>query len=201
MDKSGPEIRLRRAGGSASNLGVALNAEASVTDTLNPDAPKAFLEIPEVKTYLLAGYEEEFYDEAAREFRSLYDETLGERVRENAGKTASFLESKGWDGQKYVDGVIEENPRGVEDLAVDHDDDKFHGHKEGAILVAIGDETYPEDDDFVWNLKVSKRVAEALAGQRGREGYQQALIAEVAKHMAVSSRLASTETPVMIIAK
>lgn len=251
MDGSSPEIRLRRVGGSASNLGVALNAEASFMDTLDPEAPleeqidaidkyvaeltgfdrsahtggcggangevedneaingnpaildatEAFLAIPEVQAFFMAGHEEDFLDPETEELRPLFTSDLAERVREASGKTAEFLKAKGWVGQKYVDGVTKENPQGVEDLEVDHDDHKYHGHKEGAILAVLGDETYSEDDDFVWNLKASKKVAEALSGQRGSEGYAQALIAEIAKHLATSSRLASTETPVAIIAK
>jgi hypothetical protein len=251
MDESAPEIRLRRVGGSASNLGVALNAEASFMDTLDPAAPledqveaidghiasltgfersahtggcggangeiedneainadpailaatEAFLAIPEIQAYLVTGHEDDFQIDGSEELLPVFDAGLAERVREASGKTAEFLKAKGWVGQKYVDGVIDENPRGVEDLEVDENDHKFHGHKEGAIFVVLGDETYAEDDDFVWNLKASKEVAEALATGRGREGYIQALIAEVAKHMATSSRLASTETPVAIISK
>lgn len=251
MDGSSPEVRLRRVGGSASNLGVALNAEASFMETLDPSAPledqveaidehvksltgfersahtngcggalgevedneaihsdpsildgvEAFFSIPEVQAFLMESHEDDFRDPETGKLRPLFDAELAERVREAAGKTAEFLRAKGWAGQKYVDGVTKDNPRGVEDLEADPDDHKFHGHKEGAILAVLGDETYAGDDDFVWNLKASKMVAEALAGQRGREGYVQALIAEAAKHMATSSRLASTETPVVVISK
>ncbi|HET6747379.1 MAG TPA: hypothetical protein VFH06_04715 [Candidatus Saccharimonadales bacterium] len=258
-DESAPEVRLRRVGGSASNAGVALNAEASIVDTLsseddlgkqidvidrhvaqqtgfeksahlggcggangevdddklihgdtltadeheliqkNPvilEATRTFLEIPEVKKYFSEGHEEELRELGKTE---LYDETLAERVRENAGKTAAFFRESGWDGQKYVDTVKKENPRGVEDLKVDHDDTTFHGHKEASLVVIIGDKTIDWPDDFAWNLKASKMVAEALAGQRGIEGYKQALIAEVAKHMAVSKRLPSDKTPIFLL--
>jgi hypothetical protein len=251
MDGSAPEVRLRRVGGSASNLGVALNAGAAFIDTLDPASPlesqidaidahvmdltgfersahtggcggaggevedneminsdpailaatKAFLEIPEVRAYLLEGHEADFEDSESGETLPLFDDTLAEEVREAAGKTAQFLKAKGWDGKKYVDGVVDDNPRGVEDLEVDHDDHKYHGHKEGSILVVLGDETYAEDDDFVWNLKASKMVAEALAVGHGRDGYVRAIIAEIAKHMATSSRLASIDTPVAIISR
>jgi len=251
MDGSSPELRLRRVGGSASNLGVALNAEASFVDTLDPAdsleeqadaldehikaltgfdrsahtggcggangevadneaihedpailaAAEAFLSIPEVQAYLMEGHEADFRIGESEEFLPLFDADLAGHVRENAGKTAAFLKDKGWVGQDYVDHATRTNPRGVEDLETDEDDHAYHGHKEGAIFVVLGDETYPDDDDFVWNLKASKIVAEALSAQRGREGYVQALIAEVAKHIATSSRLASTETPLAIISK
>jgi hypothetical protein len=229
-DGSPAEIRLRRVGGSASNFGVALNAEASVVDTLDSEAPlgeqiqviddfmgersaheggcggangevadneliatdpaimnatKVFMEIPEVKEFFGAGF----------------DETLGSRVRENAAKTAEFLKIKGWDGQKYVDGVKAQNPRGVETLEVDHEDEKFHGHKEPSVTIVIGKKTMPLDHDgFVWNLEETKKVAEKFAGQRGEEGYVQVLIADIAKHMAVCKRLPSIEAPILLVA-
>ena len=233
MDGSAPEVRLRRVGGSASNFGVALNANASVINTLSQEdslgqeieqvdayisehtgfersahaggcggangevsdneaihsnpvilsATKSFMEISAVKEYLGAGYNDE----------------LEESVRENAGLTAEYLRANNWEGQKYVDGVIQDNPRGVEDLEVDHEDEKFHGHKEKTLTIIIGDKTLDANDEFVWNLKASRQVAEALAGQRGGEGYQQALMAEVAKHIAVAHRLASDKTPVVLL--
>lgn len=233
MDGSAPEIRLRRVGGSASNFGVALNANASVINTLSQEATlgqeieqvdayvcehtgfersahaggcggangeiddneainansvileatKSFMEIPAVKDYFGVGYNDE----------------LEESVRENAGLTAEYLRANNWEGQEYVDGVIQDNPRGVEDLEVDHEDEKFHGHKEKTLTIVIGDKTLDANDEFVWNLKASKQVAEALAGQRGGEGYQQALMAEVAKHIAVAHRLPSDKTPVVLL--
>lgn len=234
-DGSDPEIRLRRVGGSASNLGVALNAEAPIVDTLEPDsdlgmqittvdgfvkeltgfdrsahlggcggangeidddeaikitpailaATKAFMDIPEVLEDLGVGY----------------DDALGERVRVSSGKTAQLLKAGGWDGQKYVEGVVEANPRAVEDLEVDHDDKEFYGHRENSLVVIIGKETLKVDNEFVWNLEASKKVAEAFAGQRGREGYVQALIAEIAKHMAVANRLPGKDTPIFLLVR
>jgi|GEM_PF-695295 len=251
MDGSKAEVRLRRVGGSASNLGVAMNAEAPVVETLDSDASlgeqietidrymematgfersahmggcggangevdddkaihekeailgatKAFMSIPEVQNYLIKGHEDEFSDPTTGELSPLFDDVIGDRVRETAGKTAQYLTIHGWNGQEYVDGVVEDNPSGVEDLEVDHDDHKYHGHKEGSILVIIGEETYAEDDDFVWNLSASKKAAEGLAGERGKDGYVQALIAEIAKHIATSDRLASEKTPFIILNK
>ena len=251
MDGSAPEVRYRRVGGSASNFGVAMNAEASVVQTLDPEATlgdqiktvdehmeattgfersahtggcggaggeidddkaihekaailaatKAFMTIPEVESYLIEGHEADFTDPETGELLPLFDDDLSSQVQKTAGKTAQYLSARGWDGKTYVDGVIETNPAGVEDLEVDHDDHKFHGHKEGSILAVIGDETYAEDDDFVWNLLASKKAAEGLAGQRGKAGYVQALIAEFAKHIATSDRLASPDTPLIILDK
>lgn len=251
MDDSKPEVRYRRVGGSASNIGVALNAEASITQTLDHTAElgkqievidthveettgfersahmggcggangeidddkaihekdaimgavEAFTSIPEVYDYLIEGHEADFIDPETNEKLPLFDGALAQRVREAAGKTAEYLSAQGWNGQEYVDGVTQDNPSGVEDLKVDHDDHKYHGHKEGSILAVLGDETYAEDDDFVWNLLASKKVAEGLAGQRGKDGYVQALIAEIAKHIATSDRLASEDTPLIILDK
>lgn len=227
-DGSEAAIRMRRVGGSASDLGVALNAEASIIDTLDSGAPleddilaieqlmgdpsahlggcggangeindhelihdnpailaavKVFMEIPEVIEALGVGY----------------NDALGERVRENAGKSAAFLRAKGWDGQAYVDGVVERNPQGVEVLEVDTEDQKFKGHREPALAIILGDETMPLDyDGFVWNVQATKQAAEKLAGQRGLEGYQQAVIADIAKHMAVCKRLPSDKTPIFL---
>lgn len=128
-----------------------------------------------------------------------FDPILAEKVRTNAGNTAKFLIDNNWDGQTYVDGVKETNPRCVEDLEVDHNDEKFHGHKENTLTIIIGDMTLGGDDDFVWNLDASKRVAEALSAGRDPEGYTQAIIAEIAKHMAVAHRLPGQDTPIILV--
>jgi hypothetical protein len=174
----------------SAHLGGCGGANGEVDDNeainTNPNilaAVKTFMEIPEVREYLGVGYNDE----------------LGERIRVNAGKTAQMLKKAGWVGQKYVDSVVETNPRGVEELEVDHDDEKFHGHKENGLAVIIGDKTLDVDNEFVWNLKASKEAARALAGQRGEEGYQQALIAEIAKHFAVANRLPGQDTPVFLL--
>lgn len=236
-DGSPALVRLRRVGGSASNLGVALNANASIIETIDPEAPlgvftmtldehigyssahlggcggangevadnraisqdpailnaaRALLSIREVSDYfeipsLLQTLPDSVYDE------------LFEKVRENAGQTAERLERMGWDGQDYVKSVVETRPQNVEALDVDESDHLFHGHKEPKLTIIVGDKTMPHDDDgFVWNLKATKEVCEKLAGQRGAEGYLQAVIAEVAKHMAVAKRLPSVDTPVIL---
>jgi hypothetical protein len=229
-DGSEPAIRYRRVGGTAANYGVARNADASIVDTLsdndtlghqihivdeqlgfertahlgqcggangevddnlaiasNPsimNAVKSIMEIPLVRAYLEVDFNSE----------------LGNVVRHNAQMTAEYLQAHGWNGQAYVDGVCEENPHGVEDLEVDQEDEKFHGHKENTLSIIIGDETLPDDDEFVWNLYTTKKVAERLAGQRGTEGYTQALIAEIAKHVAVANRLPGQDTPILLLA-
>ena len=156
------------------------------------DATKVFLSIPAVADYF--GIEEVKRDMSQEACDELYA-----RVQRNAAKTVEFLKAKGWDGQAYVDRVRAKNPENVEDIEVDHHDEEFHGHREPKLTIIIGGLTMPLDDDgFTWNLKATKQFAESMAGQRGREGYLQAVIADVAKHMAVADRLPSDETPVIL---
>lgn len=233
-DGSPAATRMRRVGGSASNLEVAHNSDASIVDTCldkpmneqiniidtaiesgtgfkrsaheggcggaigakedneniatNPkiiEGVKALMEIPEVR--IATGVD--------------FEPSLADEVASNAKRTAAFLEASGWDGRKYVEGVRKDNPYGDEDLAVDHDDHRFHGHNERAIVVVLGDKTLPVGvtDVFVWNIEASIQVANSLAGQRGKAGYTQALIAEFAKHIAVCDRLPSKKTPLLVI--
>lgn len=227
-DGSPGETRLRRVGGSASDFGVALNAEASIIDTIDPEAPldeqlaiiEQLMGDPSAHEGGCGGANGEVDDHeaihgnddimgavkalmqipAVREYFGIdYRDDLAARVRENAGKTAAFLRSKGWAGQAYVERVKELNPKGVAILEVDEEDHKYHGHREDVLKIIIGDKTSDKIDEFVWNLKATKEAAEKLAGQRGTEGYIQAIIADVAKHMAVAYRLPSTETPVMLL--
>jgi len=143
---------------------------------------KTLMSVPKVKQYLGASYRDE----------------LGGLVRANAAKTAAYLERLGWDGRMFVDGVVTETPGNVEDLEVDHQDEKHHGHKERKITIIIGDKTSKNDDEFDWNLKASKEAASRLAGD-DIESYTRALIAELAKHLAVAHRLAHTSAPVEIL--
>lgn len=226
-DGSEAKIRLRRVGGSAANTGVALNADSPVIQGIDLDQPidviaasidtsvgyrsahlggcggangevkhhraihekpeilqavKAFMSIPVVRDYLGVDYEDE----------------IAERVRANAGKTAAFLEAKGWNGQAYVESVRDREPSQVEDLEVDSTDEKFHGHRESKITIIIGDLTSMQNDEFVWNLKASMQVAEKLGGTHGTTSYKQALIAEIAKHFAVVDDLPSDVTPIIL---
>jgi len=144
---------------------------------------RAIMDIPDVAEY----------------FGVHFDSDLAELVRANAEKTADYLEANSWSGDQYVAGVEEDNARGVEDLEVDHDDHSFHGHKENTLTIIIGDETLDGDDDFVWNLKASMEVAKALSVGRGKDGYIQALIAELAKHAAVADDLPGPGTPVILV--
>ncbi len=228
-DGSPAEVRKRRVGGSASNLGVMLNADASVTATFDMNASIGELvqiaddaagersahtggcggangeitdnELIATEPKIMAAVKALMAIPAVREALGFdYSEVLGQRVVDNAGKTAVFLRAKGWDGQRYVDGVLAQNPRGVEELEVDHDDHKFHGHKEPSVSIVLGNKTMPLDHDgFVWNVEATLEFAEQVAGQRGDEGFQQAVIADIAKHMAVCKRLPSEETPVFLL--
>lgn len=170
-------------GGCGGAGGEIADNEAIATNPNILGATKTFMEIPAIKEYLGAGY----------------DDKLGEKVRESASKTAELLIAEGWNGQAYVDGVTADNPSKVELLEVDHDDEKFHGHKENTLTVIIGDDVLDMDDEFKWNLKTTKQIAEALAGDRGIDGYTQALIAEIAKHISVGDRLCNEDTPIILI--
>ena len=117
-------------------------------------------------------------------------------VKQRAAQTAGLFKQAGWVGQKYVDGVKDENPRGVEDLETA--DDAFKGHAEDALAIVVGERTIEMPDVFVWNIEASKEAAAALAGN-DPEAYKRLLIAEFAKHVAVADRLPSSDTPVYII--
>lgn len=126
-----------------------------------------------------------------------FDEVDAQAVATNAVATAQYLKESGWEGQKYVDGVVNREPAGVEDLEVDHDHD-FHGHQEDALVIVLGEETLPRDDIFVLNMETV--IAEARALAQGDETvYRRAIIAGVAKHMNVGKRLPSPDTPVYVL--
>jgi hypothetical protein len=147
------------------------------------DATKAVMEVPAVRDYL----------------ETPFDEELAEEVKSNAAVTAKYLEEEGWSGATYVARIAEEEPAGVEDLEVDHDDEKFHGHKEDILAIVIGEKTIAEDDMFVVNLSTIKAAAKALS-QGDSAIYGRAITAGIAKHMATAKRLPSEETPVMLLA-
>lgn len=127
-----------------------------------------------------------------------YAEELGEAVRENAPRTAFKLREGGWTGEKYVEGVRKDEPAGLEDLEVDRDH-PFHGHAEDAIVFVLGKKTITTPNLFVINLDAIIMNADALSDQRGRDGYIQALIADIAKHIATADRLASKKTPIYLV--
>lgn len=231
-DGSQAQVRERHVSGSASNVEIAMNASASVLDTVpngaslgetvdiiddfvaaasgkkrsahtegcggangaivhnqligNDEAPlratEAVMGIPAVRD--LTGTE--------------YQVELGEAVRAQAAKTAAWLEANNWTGQTYVESVSKNEPAGLEELQ--GGDGAFHGHAEDALVIDLrADEVVSLDDVFVVSMNAIVKKATALAGQRGEEGYTQALIADIAKHMAVAKVLPSTKTPVYLI--
>ncbi len=137
-----------------------------------------------------------------------YSSKAGEAVREGAGKTAEWLKAGGWDGAKYVEGVKKDEPAGVEDLVAAHD--KFHGHEEPATVLVIsrsGTKTLSKKKmkemgvkpPFIVNLDASLEEAEFLGGPAGKEGVTRAFTANVAKHLAVGSRLTHVDSPVFLM--
>ncbi len=226
-DGTHAEIRYCRVGGSASNLGVAMNGESPVMDTLTDASLDQEIQIVDEfigckcsshegacggangeisddeeiykNPHILAAVKAFMAIPEVREYFEVdYDDALGERVRVNAGKTAETLRRQGWDGAAFVQAAKKRNPHGVEVLETA--DDKFLGHKEKMLKIIIGDKASSLENDFTWNLKASKDTAAKLAGIRGAEGYTQALIAEIAKHFAVANRLPSDKTPVILVA-
>lgn len=231
-DGSKAQVRERHVSGSASNVEIAMNAGASVLDTVpegaslaetvetiddfvsamsgkkrsahtegcggangaivhnqliaSDEAPlkatEAVMSIPEVQTLTGTDYQAE----------------LGEAVRSQASKTAAWLEANNWVGRTYVESVGKNEPAGLEELQ--GGDDAFHGHAEDALVIDLrANEVVSLDDVFVVSMSAIIKKAEALAGQRGEAGYTQALIADIAKHMAVAKVLPSTKTPVYLI--
>lgn len=128
----------------------------------------------------------------------MYDETLAAAVREQAQKTAQWLRANGWNGQAYVDKASHKEPVGVEKLK--GGDDRFSGHAEDALVIDLRDGVVVTlDDVFVVSLSAIIKKAEALGGENGDAGFARALIADIAKHMAVAKVLPSEDTPVFVI--
>ena len=138
-----------------------------------------------------------------------YNEALGQRVKEEAGKTALLLDAKGWNGQRYVEKTQAEEPAGVEELETDPND-RFNGHDEQAVVFVLGRDGKQSISEaklkelelgsvFVVNIDASVDMAKAFMGRREHEGATQALIANLAKHAAVAKRLPSDETPVYLL--
>jgi hypothetical protein len=180
-------------GGCGGVNGAISDNKSMAVDATSVNVAKAVMEHPAVRAY--SGLS--------------YDETLGQKVREEAPKSAEFLEAKGWDGQKYVDRTKAIEPAGVEDLEV-NPDDKFNGHKEQAVVFVLstdGSQSISEaklnelglGEVFPVNVDASVDMAKAMAGNRKEEGATQALIANLAKHAEVAKRLPSTKTPVYLL--
>lgn len=131
-------------------------------------------------------------------FKTGYDEMLASRVQENAKRTAAYLRENAWQGQAYVEGVLREDPSAVERLEVDAG--AHGGHKENAIAIDLVEgRSVTLDDVFVIDGSAIMKKARGLAGTRGDTGYTQAVVADIAKHLATAHRLASRETPVFLL--
>lgn len=130
---------------------------------------------------------------------TVYDHELGRAVRRNAASTATWLEENGWDGQAYVDRAALEEPGGVENLRTS--DDPHRGHAEDALVFeCVEGHSVTADDVFVVSVPAIAKKARALAGSRGEDGYRQAVIADLAKHVAVADALPHPSTPVFLLA-
>lgn len=185
----------------SAHLGGCAGVKGAVSDNKNinqNEAPinvaKALMEIPAVRAHSGLGFTPE----------------LGKRVREEAGITTQWLEAQGWDGDVYVEKTQKHEPAGVEDLEVDQEDEKYHGHKENALVIVLskdGTKTISEQklkelglgEAFIFNINASIDMAKAQAGNRAEQGAAQLLIANLGKHAAVADRIASPDTPVYFI--
>lgn len=135
-----------------------------------------------------------------------FSDELGERVRTAAPLAAEALESVGWDGAQFTQKAKDENPAAVEDLQVDPDHE-HHGHAPGGIVVILGDETIDERkiqaigiaNPLVVNVRASMKLASAFAGQRGRDGYVQGLIANLAHHLSIANAAVHPSVPVYLV--
>lgn len=146
--------------------------------------------------------------EPVRSFTSVrFDAKAAAAVRRRAPRTANRLERLGWDHDMFIKHVVEESPSGVEDLKTF--DNGFGGHEEPAIVFVLSrgrDKTVSQDTaqklglgrPFVSNLDASYDVAIQL-GMGEDAAVRRALIANLAKHVAVADRLASPETPVGLL--
>lgn len=235
-DGSEPQVRERHVSGSASNLEIALNAEATVVadftvdttltealDTVDAHVEKysgkkrsahtggcggangAIMhnELIAIDPAVLGSTEAVMnLPEVHKLIGMRYDHKRGEAVRDRAARTAAWLNEKGWNGQAYVDMAQDTEPVGVEELEVS--DDEFHGHMEVAVVIDTREGVVVSIEDvFVISMAAIRKKAEALAGRPGDESfikkYNQALIAGIAKHMAVAKVLPSEKTPVFVI--
>lgn len=155
------------------------------------DGVEAVVSLPEVRNFSGIDYELE----------------LGKALQERAGKTAQLFNQKGWDGSKYVDGVKNRNPKGVEDLHTK--DDVYQGHDEPAIVLVLntGEKEYSFCDQkmgelnikrpFVIHINASLEVAKAMA--TSKKDIAAAFLANIAKHIAVADRLPSHKTPLFLL--
>lgn len=227
-DSSAPVLRLRRVGNSAANMGVGLNGGVlTVNDLPEGDIMTQAAYVDEKSgrkrcshTGGCGGANGEISDnesiygkdtienaaetlmgipEVAKALGTSYNATIAGEVRANARVTAEYERKKGWVGQNYVDSVMSDSPAMVDQLVVDPEDHKFHGHKENAVVIIIGDKTL-RAGNFVWNLTASNKAVEGLTKDADEATKQRTMLAEVMKHLAVADRLPSNKTPLIILA-
>ncbi len=186
--------RSAHSGGCGGVLGAYADQKDVAENPAVMEAVKAIMEIPEVYEY--TGIR--------------FNADSASAVAKRAAHTATWMEAQGWNGATYVEGVRKDDPSGVEELEVG--DDKFQGHREPALVLVLstGEKSYGISDaalaetgttpPFVVSLDASLEMAKALGGQRGEDGVREALIANLAKHVAVADRLPEIKTPVYLIA-
>lgn len=168
--------------------GAVAHQRAIATNPNIMAATKDIMDIPAVKEFVGFGF----------------NEKTGEKVQEQSAKTADLMEAAGWDEKKYVEGVKDAEAAGVEELEGEHE--------EPAIVVIINTKpgtNYSLSDDeikkrglkppFVWNLDLTKEIAEALSTGQGSTVMQQAFTHLVAKHLAVANDLPGPKTPLYAI--
>lgn len=138
-----------------------------------------------------------------------FDSVIGDQARLALDRTADWFDESGWDGAAYTRRATEISPQNVEQLAGDADL-PHHGHVEQLFaLVADSDAVISEakmaelglEDAFKATVGRIKRVANALAGQRGADGELQALITGFAWNFGVGNNLAAPNMPVIVIFK
>lgn len=146
--------------------------------------------------------------ESMRSFTGVrFDDKAAALVRKRAPRTADRLERLGWNHDTFIKRVAQESPAGVEDLKTF--DNGFGGHEEPVIVFVLSrgrDKTVSQDEaeklglgrPFVANLDASYDVAVQL-GMGEDDAVRRALIANLAKHVAVGDRLASPDTPVGLL--
>lgn len=132
-----------------------------------------------------------------------FDADIAAEVARRSAKVADLMEASGWDEQKYVKGVQEQEAAGVEDLEGIHEEPAI------VIIINTSNALYALSDDklkdmavkppFVINLDLTKDLAEALGGDQGEGAVRQAFTHLVAKHMAVADDLPGPKTPLYIL--
>lgn len=127
-------------------------------------------------------------------------------IRENAGLLLPTLDE--WKPEDFTQKTKDAEPVGVEEL--EHDDRlPHHGHKSDVIFVIKGGgvsiprHLIPSiglSGGFVWNVDESLRTSKLLAGHKGREEANKALMANIAWHLATADSLIENQHLVLVSA-